>query len=55
MAKAPDIKRKDLKFETVEFFVCACSGCGRKQEVFSDEIHAPRFCETCGDGGGVVA
>ena len=49
MPKIPNIKREEVNFETVKFFVCPCSSCGRKQEIFADEIHKPHFCKKCGE------
>jgi len=47
MSEHQKISRDDIKFKTVKFFVCACSQCGNKQEIFADEINQTHTCNQC--------
>ena len=49
MPDTSDHRIKDGKGQTGGTFVCRSSGCGRKQDIFSQGHHKNHFCEVCGE------
>ncbi len=36
-------------FRNLSAFTCKCPGCGKENEIFSDEFNSPRKCSGCGE------